>query len=68
MSIKWYINYFSIKLKKKKQNKGIYTQILGTISTYRNWNWDSTKKHKNFCPHRSDVINTFEACEFFSLK
>lgn len=30
--------------------------------------WDSTKKHRNFCPQRSVEMNTLDAWEFFSLE
>lgn len=37
------------------------------LETYLSWCWDSTRKHRNFCPHKSVVINTFVAWEFFAL-
>ena len=73
----WYVNHFNNATKEgrkegreRERQRGptvIHTESTG-ICTYRNWSWDSTKKHKNFCPHKSDVMNTFEACEFFSLQ
>lgn len=41
---------------------------LSPRNAHLSWSWDSTKKHRNFCPQRSVEMNTLDAWEFFSLE